>query len=336
MAAKKLGKSTVKFVSPPIIVGTGTIVGPVEGKGPLGSDFDVVLPDHAYGERTPERSEAKILEQAAKIAIERAKIERKMVDCYIAGDLLNQIVSASYSARQLGVPYLGVYGACSTSAMGLAIAGMMLDGGFADYVLVACSSHYQTAERQYRYPIELNCQHKPTSQYTVTGAGAAVLALSGSGPRVTSATIGTVVDLGLKDVNDMGSAMAPAAAVTLLTHFADTGGAVSDYDLILTGDLASVGSEMLKELVRDNGLDLGANYRDCGLMLFDAKSQRVGAGGSGCACSAVVTFGHVLKGMEQGAYRKILLIATGALMSPLCCQQGESIPAVAHAVVIEA
>ncbi|MEW6227714.1 MAG: stage V sporulation protein AD [Bacillota bacterium] len=336
MAAKKVGRSTIEFTNPPIVVGTGTIVGPVEGKGPLGSDFDVVLPDHAYGERTPERSETKILEQAAKIAIERAKVEKKMVDCYIAGDLLNQIVSASYSARQLAIPYLGVYGACATSAVGLTLAGMIIDGGFADYVLVASSSHYQTAERQYRYPIEVNCQHKPTAQYTVTGAGAALLASSGSGPKVTGATIGTVIDLGLKDVNDMGSAMAPAAADTLLTHFSDTGRSTRDYDLILTGDLASVGSEMLKELVKDDGVELGNNYRDCGLMLFDTKSQKVGAGGSGCACSAVVTFGHVLKEMEKGVYKRVLLIATGALMSPLCCQQGESIPGVAHAVVIEA
>ncbi|MGE5593750.1 MAG: stage V sporulation protein AD [Betaproteobacteria bacterium] len=336
MPAKKLGRSTVKFANPPIIVGTGTVVGPVEGKGPLASDFDVVLPDHAYGERTPEKSETKILEQAAKIAIERAKIEKNMVDYYMAGDLLNQIISAGYSARQLSIPYFGLYGACSTCAMSLALAGMVIDGGFADYVLVACSSHYQTAERQYRYPIELNIQRKTTSQYTVTGAGAAVLASSGTGPKVTWATIGKVVDLGLKDVHDMGGAMAPAAADTLLTHFADTGWGPKDYDLILTGDLASFGSEMLKELVKDNGVELGGNYRDCGLMLFDTKSQHVGAGGSGCACSAVVTFGHVLKEMEKGTYKNVLLVATGALMSPLSCQQGESIPCVAHAVVIEA
>jgi len=336
VAAKKVGKSTIRFTSPPIIAGTGTIVGPVEGKGPLASDFDVVLPDHAYGERTPERSETKILEQAARIAIERAKIEKSMVDYYIAGDLLNQIISASYSARQLAIPYLGIYGACSTCAVSLALAGMVIDGGFANYVLVACSSHYQTAERQYRYPVELNIQRKPTSQYTVTGAGAALVASSGAGPKVTWATTGKVMDLGAKDQSDMGGAMAPAAADTLLTHFADTGRGPDDYDLILTGDLASFGSEMLKELVRDNGVELDDNYRDCGLMLFDTKVQHVGAGGSGCACSAVVTFGHVLKEMEKGTYRNVLLVATGALMSPLSFQQGESIPGVAHAVVIEA
>ncbi|MGE5588351.1 MAG: stage V sporulation protein AD [Clostridia bacterium] len=336
MAAKKLGKSTVQFTNPPVIVGTGTVVGPVEGKGPLASDFDVVLPDHAYGEKTPEKSETKILEQAAKIAIERAKIDKSMVDFYMAGDLLNQIISAGYSARQLSIPYFGLYGACSTCAMSLALAGMVIDGGFADYVLVACSSHYQTAERQYRYPVELNIQRKTTSQYTVTGAGAALLASSGTGQKVTGATVGKVVDLGLKDVHNMGGAMAPAAADTLLTHLADTGRSPGDYDLILTGDLASFGSEMLKELVKDNGVELGGNYRDCGLMLFDTKTQNVGAGGSGCACSAVVTFGHVLREMEKGTYRNVLLIATGALMSPLSCQQGESIPCIAHAVVIEA
>jgi stage V sporulation protein AD len=336
VAVKKLGKSTVGFANPPVIVGTGTVVGPVEGKGPLASDFDVVLPDHTYGEKTPEKSETKILEQAAKTAIERAKIDRNMVDFYMAGDLLNQIISAGYSARQLSIPYFGLYGACSTCAMSLALAGMVLDGGFADYVLVACSSHYQTAERQYRYPIELNVQRKTTSQYTVTGAGAALLASAGTGPKVTRATVGRVVDLGLKDVNNMGGAMAPAAADTLLTHLADTGLSPRDYDLILTGDLGSFGSEMLKELVKDNGVELGGNYVDCGLMLFDTRTQKVGAGGSGCACSAVVTFGHVLREMQRGTYKNVLLIATGALMSPLSCQQGESIPCVAHAVVIEA
>lgn len=336
MASKKLGKSTIKFANPPVIAGAGTIVGPMEGRGPLAGDFDVILPDHGYGQRTPEKAETKMLEQAARIAIERAGVDARMVDCYIAGDLLNQIVSASYSARQLGTPYLGVYGACSTSMLGLTLGAMIIDGGFADYVLVGSSSHYQTAERQYRYPIELNIQRKTTSQYTVTGAGAALLASSGSGPRVTAATVGKVIDLGIKDANDMGDAMAPAAADTLVTHFLDTGSRPDDYDVILTGDLASAGSEMLRELMRQGGVELGEKHRDCGLMIFDTRSQRVGAGGSGCACSAVVVFGHVLRKMRTGEYRRVLVVATGALMSPLCCQQGETIPGIAHAAVIEA
>jgi stage V sporulation protein AD len=335
MASKKIGKATVKFTNPPIIAGTGSVVGPMEGRGPLARSFDVVLPDLAFGEKTAERSERKLLEQAAQIAIERSGIDKGMIDYYIAGDLLNQIISASFSARQLAMPFIGVYGACSTCAMGTALGGMVLDGGFADYVLVACSSHYQTAERQFRYPIELNIQHKATSQYTVTGAGALVLASSGNGPRVTWATTGRVIDLGVKDPYNLGAAMAPAAADTLLRHVADTGCSPDLYDLILTGDLGSLGSQLFIELAKDAGCSVGSNYNDCGLMIFDRKTQLVGSGASGCACAAVVTFGHVLKEMERGNLKKILLIATGALLSPLTFQQGESIPGVGHAIAIE-
>lgn len=335
MASKKIGQATRKFTNPPIIIGTGTVVGPMEGRGPLAGDFDVVLPDLTCGEKTAEKGERKLLEQAAQIAIERSGISKDIVDYYIAGDLLNQIISASFSARQLAIPFLGVYGACSTCAMGTALGGMIIDGGFADYVLVSCSSHYQTAERQFRYPIELNVQHKPTSQYTVTGAGSLVLASSGNGARVTWATTGKVIDLGIKDPCNLGAAMAPAAADTLLRHVADTGQDPDTYDLILTGDLGRVGSELFRELAKDAGLDVGNNHNDCGLMIFDCKTQRVGAGGSGCACPAVVTFGHVLREMERGKLNKILLIATGALLSPLSSQQGETIPGIGHAIVIE-
>ncbi|NLJ59338.1 MAG: stage V sporulation protein AD [Firmicutes bacterium] len=335
MASKKIGKATVKFINPPVIIGTGTVVGPMEGRGPLAEDFDVILPDLTCGEKTAERSERKILEQAAQIAIERSGIAKSMIDYYIAGDLLNQIISASFSARQLAIPFLGVYGACSTCAMGTALGGMIIDGGFADYVLIACSSHYQTAERQFRYPIELNVQHKPTSQYTVTGAGALVLASSGNGARVTWATTGKVIDLGIKDPYNLGAAMAPAAADTLLRHVADTGHGPDAYDLILTGDLGRLGSELFRELTKDAGCDCGNNHNDCGLMIFDTKTQRVGAGASGCACPAVITLGHVLREMERGKLKRVLLIATGALLSPLSSQQGETIPGVGHAIVIE-
>lgn len=335
MASKKIGKATVKFTNPPVIIGTGTVAGPMEGRGPLAADFDVVLPDLSCGEKTAEKSERRLMEQAARIAIERSGIDKDAIDYYIAGDLLNQIISASFSARQLAIPFLGVYGACSTCAMGTALGGMIIDGGFADYVLVACSSHYHTAERQFRYPIELNVQHKTTAQYTVTGAGALILASSGNGPRVTWATTGRVIDLGVKDPCNLGAAMAPAAADTLLRHVADTGFAPEMYDLILTGDLGLLGSELFRELVKDAGCGLGGNCNDCGLMIYDTKTQRVGAGGSGCACPAVVTLGHVLREMERGNLKKVLLIATGALLSPLSSQQGESIPGVGHAIVIE-
>jgi len=335
LAAKRVGKRTIRFQNPPIIIATGTVVGPMEGNGPLGPDFDVVLQDNMYGQATPEKAETKLLEEAAKVAFQKASLSPQDVEYMLAGDLLNQIISSSFAARQLEIPYFGLYGACSTAAEGMCLGGMLIDGGFADRVLVCVSSHYQTAERQYRYPIELNIKRKLTAQYTVTGAGAAILASQGSGPRVTLATVGTVVDLGIKDPNDMGSAMAPAAAETMFQFFSDTNTRPEDYDLILTGDLARVGKVMVQEVLKEKGIALGDNYDDCGVIIY-GNNPKVGAGGSGCACSAVVTFGRILREMKNGIYAKVLLVATGALMSPLSYQQGESIPGIAHAVLIEA
>ena len=336
MASKKIGKATVKFTNPPFIIGTGTVVGPMEGKGPLAKGFDVVLPDLACGEKTPEKSERKLLEQAANIAIERSGVEKNMIDYYIAGDLLNQIISAGFSARQLAIPFFGVYGACSTCAMGATLGSMIIDGGFSDYILIGCSSHYQAAERQFRHPIELNVKHKAISQYTVTGAGALVLSSSGKGPRLTWATTGKVIDLGIKDPCNLGAAMAPAAADTFVRYMIDTGSTPDMFDLVLTGDLGNLGSELFKELVKDAGYAVGNNYNDCGLMIFDTKTQQVGAGGSGCACPAVVMLGPIFGKLEDGTLKKVLLVATGALLSPLSSQQGETIPGIGHIIVIEA
>lgn len=334
MAVKRLGQRTIKYSNPPVIIATGTIVGPVEGRGPLAPDFDAVLPDLYMGQSTAEKAESKMLEEACNIALQTAQLKPEDVHYMLAGDLLNQIISASFTARQLSIPYLGLYGACSTISEALTIAAMIVDGGFADTVLAAASSHYQTAERQYRYPIELNIKRKTTSQYTVTGAAAAVIKAQGTGPRVTCSTVGRVLDLGVKDPNDMGSAMAPAAADTLFWHFSDTNTRMQDYDLVLTGDLGRVGRVMLGEVLKDKGIALASNYNDCGLMIY-APNENVGAGGSGCACSGVVTLGHIYKSMTRGLLKKVLLVATGALMSPLSYQQGETIPTIAHAIVIE-
>ncbi|HHY47410.1 MAG TPA: stage V sporulation protein AD [Firmicutes bacterium] len=334
MAAKRQGKRTVRFSTPPVIVATGTVVGPMEGKGPLASDFDVILPDLAMGQRTPERAETKILEEACNIALSAANLKPEDLEYMLAGDLLSQIISSSFAARQITAPYLGLYGACSTAAESLILGAMLIDGGFADTVLAATSSHYQTAERQYRYPIELNIQRKVTAQVTVTGASAAILKSQGTGPRITCATVGRVIDLGIKDSSDMGSAMAPAAADTLFWHLSDTNTRPEDYDLVLTGDLGRVGTVMLGEVLKDKGIVLGPNYNDCGLMIF-SQDQDVGAGGSGCACSGVVAMGHIYKSMLRGLIKKVLLISTGALFSPLSFQQGETIPGIAHALVIE-
>ncbi len=332
--AKRAGTSTVVFTQPPYLAAHYTVAGPKEGHGPLGGYIDEIIQDPMFGEATAEKAERHFLRHACQKVLERAQLDPTAIQYFVAGDLLNQIISATFVARDLQIPYIGVFGACSTSVEGLALGSMLIDGGFADRVLVATSSNYFAAERQYRYPIELNVKRKGTSQWTVTGAGAALLSRDGSGPRITAATLGRVVDYGLKDTNDMGSAMAPAAADTLLRHLADLGRTPGDYDLILTGDLAGVGKKLFQRLVQDAGFSLGNKHQDAGAMMF-YPHQQAGAGGSGCACSAIGLLGYGIKEMVQGRYRRILAIATGSLHSPLTYQQGESIPAIAHAVVVE-
>lgn len=335
LTGKRVGMRTVKFANPPSILAAASVVGPKEGEGPLSQYFDVVVDDPMFGESTPERAETRFLFEAGRLALDKAKLAPQGVDYFLAGDLLDQIVSSSFAARRLGIPYVGLFGACATVAEGVSLGSMLLDGGFASKVLVATSSHYQSAERQFRYPIELNIQRKGTAQYTATGAGAAVLGAAGDGPVVTHATIGRVVDFGIKDPNDFGAAMAPAAVDTFVSHLRDLGRSPNDYDLVLTGDLAQVGKALFGELVARQGYQLGDNYDDCGVMLYEPR-QETGVGGSGCACSAVVACGYVAKSMIAGKFRRVLLISTGALLSPLTYQQGESIPAIAHAIVIEA
>jgi stage V sporulation protein AD len=257
------------------------------------------------------------------------------VDFFLAGDLMNQIISANFAARGLEVPFLGLFGACSTFAEALMLGSMLIDGGFAARVLVASGSHHNTAERQFRFPIEQGVQRLPYAQWTVTGTGALALANQGEGPVVTAGPAGKVVDLGVSDVNNMGAAMAPAAADTLVSHFQDLGTVPADYDLILTGDLGTVGSAALKDLMKMQGYLLGENYCDCGILIYDLARQDVHAGGSGCGCSSVVFTGDIWKQLNEGRYRKVLLAATGALMSSTSSQQGETIPGIAHAVVVE-
>ncbi len=334
MAVKKLGAQSVAFQNPPVIAAASAVAGPKEGRGPLGARYDLVLEDLRDGQKCWEQAETRMLSRAVQICLNRAGLRASDVEVFIAGDLINQITCANAVARDLSVPYLGIYGACSTLAEGIAVGSMLIDGGFAERVLVATSSHHNTAERQYRYPTEFGAQRTPTSQWTVTGAGAFLLAAKGTGPRVTHATIGSVVDMGIKDVNDMGSAMAPAAADTIRTHFSDTGRTPPEYDAVLTGDLGSLGKTLCDELLKRQGLDLTGRLEDCGLMVL-RKDQDVHAGASGCACSALVLAGRLLKLLESGKYRRVLLVATGALHSPLTYQQGESIPSIAHAISIE-
>lgn len=331
------GKQSWWFESKPVIIGAATVVGPDEGEGPLAEEFDLVHPELDMQQKSWEKAERLLLEQASEFAIQKAGLSRSDIQFYVGGDLMNQIISNSFAARSLGVPYIGVFGACSTSMESLALATQLVDSGAATQVLAGTCSHNCTAEKQFRYPTEYGSQKPPTAQYTVTGAGAAVVAASGNGPVVECATIGKIVDLGIKDPFNMGAAMAPAAVDTIQAHFNDTGRSPGDYDIIVTGDLAGVGHPIAKELLLQDGVPMNnTEFNDCGLMVYDVERQKVQAGGSGCACSAVVTYGHLLKRLAKGELNRILVVATGALLSPLSYQQGESIPCIAHAVAIAA
>ncbi|MDK2804911.1 MAG: stage sporulation protein [Thermoanaerobacterium sp.] len=333
MAQKKMGSQTVKFVNPPSIISSGTIVGPKEGQGPLKDYFDMILTDDTYGEKSWEKAECKMFQDSVNLALKKASLNINDIDYLIGGDLLNQIITSSFAARQFNVPTFGLYGACSTMAEGLSIGSMLIDGGFADYVIVTTSSHFSTAERQYRFPLEQGVQRPFTAQWTVTGSGSSLLSSTGSGPYITHVTTGKVVDLGMKDANNMGAAMAPAAADTIITHFNDTGFTINDYDLIITGDMARVGKSILMELLNKEGLNIEDKYKDCGIEIYD-ESQDVHSGGSGAGCSAVVLNGWLLSQIKNGTFNRVLFIATGALLSPTSTQQGESIPGIAHAVTI--
>ena len=269
-------------------------------------------------------------------AIEKSmeKAGLKQADVMLSGDLLNQIISASFAARDFSVPFLGVYGACSTMAEGLALAAAFVDGGYFRHVVAATGSHFASAERQYRYPLELGCTRPPQSQWTVTGAGASLVAGEGDGIRITSATLGKVVDYGITDVNNMGAAMAPAAADTIFTHFRETGEEPDAYDLIVTGDLGALGSRILKDLTWEKGLDIGENHIDCGEIVYNVLEDEF-QGGSGAGCSAIVLNSYLHAKMMAGEFHRILFLATGALLSTVSSGQGESIPCIAHAVTLE-
>lgn len=332
--SKRLGKQTVRMQNGVGIAGYASIAGKKEGEGPLRRYFDILMEDAEWGEKTWEKTESKMQKSAVAHAVEKAGINLSDINYIFAGDLLNQCIGSSFGLRELEIPFLGVYGACSTMAETLGLAAMTVDGGFADCSAAVTSSHFCTAERQYRTPLEYGGQRTPTAQWTVTGAGALILSKSGGAPYVTHFTAGKIVDLGITDANNMGAAMAPAAADTLLAHFKDTGKRPEDYDLILSGDLGEVGRSILVDMMNDEGYDIAENYNDCGCMIFDGKKQDTHAGGSGCGCGASTLCGYVMNRMKAGELNRVLFMATGALLSPTSTLQGESIPSVAHAVVI--
>lgn len=330
------GHQSWLFENKPVIISSATVVGPFEGRGPLANDFDIIHGDSTLGQDSWEKSEKTLMEEAGNVAIKKAGLTKEQVHFYLGGDLMNQITSSSFAARTLSIPYLGVFGACSTSMESLALASLLVNSGSAKYVLSGTCSHNSTAEKQFRYPTEYGSQKPPTAQYTVTGAGASVVAKEGTGPIVRGATIGRVIDMGIKDPYNMGAAMAPAAVDTIQAHFRDFGISPGYYDLIATGDLAKVGYEIASDLFQKHKVPMKeTNYMDCGMMIYDYQNQTVESGGSGCGCSAVVTYGHIFNRLRKGELKRVLIVATGALLSPLSFQQGESIPCIAHAVSIE-
>lgn len=329
------GGQTWLFQSKPFINASAAVGGPFEGKGPLSKDFDILHDDLWLGQDSYEKAEKVLLQEACETAIKKAGLKKEQVQFFISGDLMNQIISSSFAARALGMPYLGVFGACSSSMESLALASLIIDSKGADYIVAGASSHNVSAEKQFRYPTEYGSQKPPTAQWTVTGAGAGLISSKGSGPRVVCATIGKIVDKGISDPFDMGTAMAPAAVDTLLCHFNDLGIDPTYYDLIATGDLGKVGHSIASDLLEKSGVKIPPGiFTDCGTLIY-SKDQPVMSGASGCACSATVTYGHFMNRMRKGELRRLLVVATGALHSPLSYQQKETIPCIAHAVSIE-
>ncbi len=325
---------TVIMETLPSIVSFGTAVGRMEGEGPLGSCFDYVSEDSGFGENTWEKAESRLQQHAFEQALLRGSIAESDISFVFAGDLLNQCTGSAYSMRNNGLRFVGMYGACSTMAETLCMAAIFADNSVGTLCAALTSSHFCSAERQFRFPETYGGQRPPTAQWTATASGCAVVGAHSEAPFIKAVTVGTIIDMGIKDANNMGAAMAPAAYDTLKTHFANTETQPGNYDLILTGDLGYVGSEILRDLFLQDGVTLGDRYNDCGLMIFDREKQDVHAGGSGCGCSAAVLCGHILPRVKKGELKNVLFAATGALMSPTLVQQGESIPGISHCVHI--
>ena len=336
MNGKRIGRRTVALRTPPSVLSFANIGGRMEGQGPLAKYFDELCEDSFFGEKTWEKAESAMQERVLRRALEQAGLAPDELDYVLAGDLLNQCIGSAFAMRETGIPFLGLYGACSTMAESLLLASAAVNAGYAHRAAALTSSHFASAERQYRFPLGYGGQRTPTAQWTATAAGCCVLGRGSRGPYVTGATAGRIVDLGIKDANNMGAAMAPAAVDTLERHFQDFGVSPADYDLIVTGDLGALGKQIVLEQTAKDGYDLSQNYDDCGVLLFSAKKQDVHSGGSGCGCSASVLCGYLLRRMQEGSLKSLLFCATGALLSPVSTWQGESIPGICHAVAISA
>jgi len=331
----RIGSRTVKFDMPPNIISFSSVAGKDEMNGPYGSCFDITFEDGLWGEKTYELAERKMQLKAVETALKKSGLKADEIHLLFGGDLLNQIISSGFVARQMGIPFIGLYGACSTMSESLLVGSMAVDGGFAQHAISTTSSHFATAERQFRNPLELGTPKTPTAQNTATAAGAVVLsARRGQYPSVIYATPGRVVDMGINDVNNMGAAMAPAAAETIICHMEDTGRQPGDYDAIVTGDLGVFGSELLIKYASESGWDLSGVHKDCGALIYEGN-KLMHCGGSGCGCSASMLCGYFLPELIKGNLKRILFVATGALHSPTSALQGETIPSIAHAIAIE-
>ncbi|MDO4750018.1 MAG: stage V sporulation protein AD [Eubacteriales bacterium] len=335
MGIKRMGQQTIRLENPPSIAAGACVVGKKEGQGPLRDWFDYISEDSYFGEQSWEKAESTMLSRCFALACDKAKLPPSDVQYIFSGDLLNQCTGSAFALRDSNIPFFGLYGACSTMAESLSLAAMTIDGGFADIAGAMTCSHFCSAERQFRLPLEYGGQRTPTAQWTVTGAGALILRSEGPGPYVTHVTTGRIVDAGVTDAANMGAAMAPAAYETLKAHFEDTARKPSDYDAIVTGDLGRIGHEILCDLFRNDGVDLGPACTDCGLLIYAQRAQDVHAGGSGCGCAASVLAGHILRQLTEGIWPRVLFAATGALMSPTSSLQGESIPGICHAVALD-
>jgi len=336
MSNKRLGKRTLALSHPPSVLSFANIGGKFEGRGPLAFWFDEICDDAFLGEKTWEKAESAMQQRVLQRALDRAGLKPQDLDYILAGDLPNQCIGSSFGLRDFGIPFYGLYGACSTMGESLSLAALLIDGGYADRCAAMTSSHFCTAERQYRMPVPYGSQRPPTAQWTATASGCTLLSADGPGPYITHITCGRIVDWGIKDANNMGAAMAPAAYDTLSAFFRDTDTVPSDYDLVITGDLGELGHSILRDFLARDGLETGENFQDCGLLLYDRAKQDMHAGASGCGCSASVLNGYLLKEMRRGKWQKIVFAPTGALLSPTSSFQGESIPGICHAVCISA
>ncbi|WP_297133649.1 stage V sporulation protein AD [Terrisporobacter sp.] len=334
MIKKRIGQRTIKLNNLPTIIAASSVVGPKEGEGPLKDKFDLILTDDLYGEKTWELAESKMVKTVMEMNVKKAHKKLSDINLLYGGDLINQIFPSSFAARDLAIPFFGLYGACSTMSESLCLGSMAIDGGYADYVLTGASSHYCTAERQFRFPLELGNQKPMTAQWTVTGAGGLLLAKEGNGPKVKYIVPGKVIDKGIDDANNMGAAMAPAAADTIYSYFNDTKDDPNSFDLIATGDLGKIGKQILLDILKEMKVNISKVYTDCGLEIFDLENQDVHCGGSGCGCSATVFCAYIYEKLMKKEFNKVMLVSTGALLSPTSSLQNQTIPSVAHAVVI--